>query len=82
MNKLKRNENLIKAVGLRFRQLREDRDLSQEKVLFQTGIHLSNIENGYKNITMGTLVELCFTYGITLKDFFQDLEYDKSGTDK
>lgn len=81
MNKLKRNDKLIKAVGQKFRQLRELRGLSQEKVLFQTSIHLSNIENGHKNITFGTLVELCHTYGITLKDFFQELEYDKSGTD-
>ena len=81
MNKLKRNEKLIKAVGLRLRQLREVRDLSQEKVLFQTDIHLSRIENGHKNITFGTLVELCNAYGITMRDFFDELEYDKSGTD-
>lgn len=80
MNKLKRNEKLIKAVGLRLRQLREMRELSQEKVLFQTDIHLSRIENGHKNITFGTLVELCSAYGITLRDFFDELEYDKSGT--
>lgn len=53
--------------------------MSQEKVLFQTSIHLSRIENGYKNITFGTLVELCYTYGITLRDFFQGLDYDKPG---
>ena len=82
MNKLKRNEKLIKAVGLRLRQFREMRELSQEKVLFQTDIHLSRIENGHKNITFGTLVELCSAYGITLRDFFDELEYDKSGTDK
>lgn len=82
MDKLKRNEKLIKAVGLRLRQLREMRELSQEKVLFQTDIHLSRIENGHKNITFGTLVELCFAYGITLRDFFDELEYDESGTDK
>ncbi len=50
--------------------------------LFQTDIHLSRIENGHKNITFGTLVELCSAYGITLRDFFDELEYDKSGTDK
>lgn len=77
MNKLKRNEKLIAAVGLRLRQLREARDLSQEKVLFQTDIHLSRIENGYKNITFGTLIELCCTYGISLREFFDGLEYDK-----
>lgn len=82
VNKLKRNDNLITAVGLRLRQLREARDLSQEKVLFQTDIHLSRIENGYKNITFGTLLELCNAYEITLREFFDGLEYDKPGTDQ
>ncbi len=76
MKKRQRNEKLIKAVGLRLRQLRETNGLSQEKVLFQKNIHLSRIENGYKNITIGTLVELCDSYNITLHQFFKGLEYD------
>ena len=82
MEKLKRNEILIKAVGSQLRQLREERVLTQEKVFFQTDIHLSRIENGHKNITFGTLAQLCFTYGISLRDFFDKLEYDKSGTNR
>lgn len=82
MEKLKRNEILIKAVGSRLRQLRESRELTQEKVLFQTDIHLSRIENGYKNITFGTLAELCLTYGISLREFFDGLDYEKSGTNR
>ena len=76
MGKQRCNEKLIQAVGLKLRLIREAKDLSQEKVLFQTNIHLSNIENGHKNITIGTLVELCHTYQIKLKDFFKGLEYD------
>jgi transcriptional regulator with XRE-family HTH domain len=78
MIKRQRNEKLIKAAGLRLRQLREARDLSQEKVLFLNNIHVSKIENGYKDITIGTLVELCYIYKITLREFFEGLKYDKS----
>lgn len=77
MFKHHRNEKLIKAVGLRLRLLREASNLSQEKVLFQTNIHLSRIENGHKNITMGTLIELCDTYNISLRDFFKGMDYVK-----
>lgn len=80
MIKRQRNEKLIKAVGVRLRLLREACELSQEKVLFDTSIHLSRIENGHKNITIGTLVELCNVYNITVREFFKGLEYDKSGT--
>lgn len=78
MVKRQRNEKLIKAVGHRLRELRLANNLSQEKVLFQNNIHLSNIENGHKDITIGTLVELCYTYKIKLRDFFEELDYDKS----
>lgn len=79
MNKLKRNEKLIKAVGLRLRQLREMRELSQEKVLFQTDIHLSRIENGHKNITFGTLVELCSSdeNGVLSIDYTPDIRRER-----
>lgn len=76
----RRNEKLIQAIGERLRELREACDMSQEKVLFQTNIHLSRIENGHKNITIGTLVALCDAYHITLKDFFKKLKYDELGT--
>lgn len=76
MSRQRCNDNLIKAVGLRLRQLREERGWSQENVLFQTNIHLSRIENGHKNITIGTLVELCHTYNIKLREFFKGLKYD------
>lgn len=51
MIKRHRNEKLIRAAGMRLRELREARGLSQEKVLFETNIHLSNIENGRQDIT-------------------------------
>lgn len=79
MVKRQRNEKLIKAVGHRLRELRLACNLSQEKVLFQNSIHLSSIENGHKDITVGTLVELCHIYKISLFDFFKGVKYDKSG---
>ena len=53
MIKRHRNEKLIRAAGMRLRELREARGLSQEKVLFETNIHLSNIENGRQDIKEG-----------------------------
>ena len=73
MIKRHRNEKLIRAAGMRLRELREARGLSQEKVLFETNIHLSNIENG-------RLVELCSTYDTSLEDFFKGMKYARSGT--
>jgi transcriptional regulator with XRE-family HTH domain len=37
------NERLIKEFGLRIRQLRTDRNISQEKLSFSTGFHRTYI---------------------------------------
>ena len=74
MIKRHRNEKLIRAAGMRLRELREARGL------FETNIHLSNIENGRQDITIATLVELCSTYDTSLEDFFKGMKYARSGT--
>ncbi len=76
MEKYQRDEKLLKAIGLRLRELREACGLSQEKVLFQKNIYLTRIENGYRNVTIGTLVELCDAYNVTVREFFRGLKYD------
>lgn len=72
----------MKAVGRRLRQLREQLGLSQEKVQFRTGIYLAYVENGHRNPTVTTLIDLCRFYGITLEEFFAGMEpYDaEAGT--
>lgn len=79
MAKQYRNEKLIQAVGQYLRQLREERGLSQEKVTFQKNIYLTRIENGYRDITLNTLMRLCDAYQITLRDFFKGLNYEQAG---
>lgn len=79
MAKQYRNEKLIQAVGHYLQQLREERGLSQEKVTFQKNIYLTRIENGYRDITLNTLMRLCDAYQITLRDFFKGLNYEQAG---
>lgn len=78
MAKQYRNERLIEAVSKYLRQLREERGLSQEKVTFQKNIYLTRIENGYRDITLNTLMRLCDVYRITLHEFFKGLDYDQT----
>lgn len=74
-----RNDRFIQAVGQYLRQLRKERGLSQEKVTFQKNIYLTRIENGYRDITLNTLMRLCDAYQITLRDFFKGLNYEQAG---
>ena len=72
MVKQQRDIELMQKVGTRLRVLRETAGLSQEKVLFQTGVYL--IENGHRNINISTLIELCKTYKVSVYEFFKGIE--------
>ncbi|MCC8087782.1 MAG: helix-turn-helix domain-containing protein [Rikenellaceae bacterium] len=73
MAKRRRNEELVKAVGKRLRELRLTKGLSQDEVYIDTDIHIARMEMGRYNITISTLSDLCDYYGINLKDFFDNL---------
>jgi transcriptional regulator with XRE-family HTH domain len=49
------NDTLIKEFGLRIRQLRSEKNISQEKLSFLTGFHrtyIGMIERGERNISL------------------------------
>lgn len=70
MLKHHRNEELIRYIASRLRVLRLQCGLSQEKVLFETGIYVERIEAGLRNVTVSTLLALCVLYGVSLHEFF------------
>lgn len=69
MVRIPRNEELVRYIAYRLRELRLARGLSQEKVLFETGVRVEHIEMGRNNITISTLHALCTLYGTTLHEF-------------
>lgn len=73
MVKRRRNEELVKAVGKRLRELRVAKGLSQDVVYIDTDIHIARVEMGRYNVTISTLSDLCDYYGISLKDFFDGI---------
>jgi hypothetical protein len=77
MKKQVRNDLLLKAIGQKLRQIRLEREMSQENVLFDTDIYLTRIETGRLNVTVSTLSELCRGYHITMKDLFAGMNYGK-----
>ncbi len=68
-----KNIKLLKAVSRGLKQLRVTRKLTQEQVFNDTGIHVARVETATYNITISTLDALCKYYGLTLKEFFNEL---------
>ena len=52
------NQILLEEFGKRIRQLRTERDLSQEELSFQTGFHrtyIGMVERGERNISLSNI---------------------------
>ena len=65
---------LLEAIAGRLKELRAEKGVSQETVYEDTGVHIGKIETARYNITVSTLSKLCNYYGITLKEFFNELD--------
>lgn len=74
MRKQCRNDQLITQIGIRLKQIRIEKGLSQEKVYFDTEIHIGRIETGKYNITVSTLYKLCKYYNTSLENFFTGIK--------
>lgn len=67
-------ERAQRRLGLRLRQLREERELTQEQAAEIAGLHakhLSVVENGAVNITFSSLAALAVAYKVSLSAFFE-----------
>lgn len=66
----------MRSIGHRLRRAREARGLSQERVLFLTGIYVILIEAGRRNITVSTLITLCKAYRIKVSELLKTPDDD------
>ncbi|MFP5040220.1 helix-turn-helix domain-containing protein [Parasediminibacterium sp. JCM 36343] len=65
------NAELIKEFGLRIKQLRIDKNLSQEKLSFATGFHrtyIGMIERGERNISLTNMAVFAKVFEINISE--------------
>lgn len=65
-----REETLVK-IGMRIKELREERKLTQQDLAYSCNFEKSNmsrIENGRSNLTIGTLLKICEVLKVKLID--------------
>lgn len=64
-------------IGLRIRELRKIKGLSQEKFANEIGMdrtYFAGVENGKRNISMLNLEKIIYGLGISFSDFFKDFD--------
>ena len=65
------NQSLIKEFGLRIRQIRTDKNISQEKLSFATGFHrtyIGMIERGERNISLTNMAVFAKVFEMTVSE--------------
>ena len=75
--------DIVKDVGLRIRQLRNDRHMSQEELSFKSGIsaaHLGQIERATKNPTVDTIGKIAAALNVPVAALFTDEKHAASIT--
>ncbi len=60
----------LKRVGLRIKELRKERGITQEAFYNDTGVHIGRIETGKRDFSMSTLNQICKYLNVEPADFF------------
>lgn len=61
-------QDLLLNLAQKLKVLRKTKGLSQEQVLFDTGIHIARIEQGKRDISYTTLCRLADYFGVELNE--------------
>jgi transcriptional regulator with XRE-family HTH domain len=69
-----KDEALLSAMVQGLKSLRTERQLTQEDVYNDTGIHISRIETGRGNVSLSTLKAILNYYQTSLSLFFQNIQ--------
>lgn len=72
-----RDEILMDLIIHRMKELRSERGFTQEYVVENTGLNISQYEAKRNYPSLLSLSKLCNFYNITLSDFFSTLEYPR-----
>jgi transcriptional regulator with XRE-family HTH domain len=68
-----RNDEAIKAFGVRVKKLRKQQHLTQKQLAFEVGIsdiQIRRIERGEINTSLSVIVGISQTFSVSLKELF------------
>lgn len=74
MTRHNRNDEDLRKIIERLKALRREAGVTQREMREQTGLHVSEIEAGRKNISITSLDRICLYFHLTLEEFFEGLE--------
>lgn len=67
-------------IGQRIKELRETANMSQKDLSFAADLdrsYIASVENGQRNISIVNIEKIAIALGVTLKEFFNNGEFNK-----
>jgi transcriptional regulator with XRE-family HTH domain len=67
-------------IGQRIKELREASSMSQKDLSYAADLdrsYIASVENGQRNISIVNIEKIATALGVTLKEFFNDGEFNK-----
>jgi transcriptional regulator with XRE-family HTH domain len=67
-------------IGIRIKELREEKNISQKDLSFAADLdrsYIASVENGQRNISIVNIEKIATALGVTLKEFFNDAQFNK-----
>lgn len=71
---------LQEKIGKRIRSLREEKKLKQEELAWQANLdrtYMNHVENGKRNITLGSLEKILVALGVSFESFFTGFDKEQ-----
>lgn len=75
------NMKIKLKIGQRIRNLRESANMSQKDLAFTADLdrsYIASVESGQRNISIVNIEKIADALNCSLKEFFNDAEFDKS----
>lgn len=69
-----RNDEALRMIAEKFKELRRQTGKLQKEVERDTGVNVGYVEAAQYNLSIKTLERLCRYYGVTLAEFFEGLD--------
>jgi len=66
--------SFLREIARRLKAVREERHLTLQEVYDATGVHVSRLESGRRNVALLTVAVLCRYYQVSLGAVVTDLE--------
>ena len=65
---------LLRKIAMQLKQLRRERNITQDIFFYDTNIHIARLEMAKSDIKISTIKSICDYFEISISDFFEAVE--------